>query len=261
MARGKNKKQPKKDKANKKGERHPFSRKEWFNIISPGAVQTKKAVGWTCCKRPQGTQVLADFLKGRVAEIAYSDITNSAKDVSKRIYSPIDEVQGSNCFTTFYKYELARDKISGMLRKRQSLIEVNCEVKTEDGVLLRVFVVVVSKKLPGQLRLNSYVKHTKAKFLRKKLIGELQAIGSKLKGDALVYDVLTETLQKKLEKVAGRVVPGCMLQIAKIKTVKRGAVDTKRLVEDFNAQQAQAGPTADDPALESVEAQNTLSQA
>lgn len=259
MSRGKNKKQPKKDKANKKGERHPFSRKEWFNIISPSAVQMKKPVGWTCCKKPQGTQVVSDFLKGRVAEMAYSDITGSSKDVAKRVYSVVDEVQGTNCFTTFYKYELGRDRISGMLRKRQSLVEVNCEVKTEDGVLLRVFVVVVSKKLPGQVRLNSYVKHTKARFLRKKLIAELQAIGAKQKGDLLVYDVLTETLQKRLEKVAARVVPGCMLQVAKIKTVKRGAVDAKRLVEDFHAQQAQA--EAVEGAPENPAAENALSKA
>lgn len=259
MARGKNKKQPKKDKTAKKGDRHPFSRKEWFNVISPGAVATKKPVGWTCCKKPQGTQVLSELLKGRVAEMAYSDITGQAKDVSKRIHATIEEIQGANCFTNFYKYELARDKIYGMLRKRQTLIEVNTDVKTEDGVMLRVFVIVVSKKQPGQVRLNSYVKHTRAKFLRKKLIAEIQSLASKSKADPLVYDALTDNLQKKLEKVAIKVVPGCMLQVAKIKTVKRGIVDVKKLVEDFNPQIAEEA--ADAPTAENPEAQNLLSQA
>ena len=257
MARGKNKKQPKKDKS-KKGDRHTFARKEWFNIISPAAVSIKKPVGWTCCKRAQGTQIISDFLKGRVAEMAYSDITGSSKDVSKRIYSTVDEVQGANCFTNFYGYELARDKISGMLRKRQSLIEVNTDVKTEDGVTLRVFVIVVSRKLPTQVRLNSYVKHTKAKFMRKKLIAEIQAVASKTRANAIVYDTLTENLQKRLEKIATRVVPGCALQITKIKTIKRGVVDVKKLVEDYTP--AVAEVPAADVAPENVEAQNVLSK-
>lgn len=259
MARGKNKKQPKKDKAGKKGERHPFARKEWFNIISPGALAVKKPVGWTCCKKPQGTQVLSDLLKGRVAEMAYSDVTNQAKDVSKRIYATVEEIQGANCFTNFYKYELARDKIYGMLRKRQTLVEVNTDVKSEDGVMLRVFVVVVSKKQPGQVRLNSYIKHTRAKFLRKKLIAEIQAVAGKTKADLLVYDALTDNLQKKLEKVAGKVVPGCMLQVAKIKTVKRGIVDVKKLVEDYNPQPVEAAGA--DKTEENPEAKNLLSVA
>lgn len=233
MSKGKNKKVPKKDKANKKGEKHPFSRKEWYNLISPAAVQTKKPIGWTCCKKPQGTQVVSDFLKGRIAEMAYSDITGNSKDVCKRLHVIVDEIQGANCFTNFYKYELTRDKISGMLRKRQTLIEINTEVKSEDGTILRVFLVVVSKKLPNQTKLNSYVKHSVCKILRKKMIPEIQSLASKSKCDNFIYDVLTESLQKKLEKLAVKVIPGCMLQVIKIKCVKRGVVDTKKLTEDF----------------------------
>lgn len=254
MAKGKNKKNPKKDKAGKKGERHPFARKEWFKIIAPAATHNKKPVGWTCCKKPQGTQVVADFLQGRVAEITYADINNEPKDLPRRIHCIVDEIQGTNCFTNFYKYELARDKISAMLRKRQTLIEVNSEIKTEDGNIFRIFIVAVSSRQQRQVKLNSYIKHSQVKLLRKRLIKEVQDLAAKAKSDAFIYDVLTNKLQGDLQKLAQKLVPDCKLQIAKIKTIKRSAVDTKKLVEDFKAE----GDTK--KIDESPDAQNTLSK-
>ena len=255
MAKGKNKKLPRKDKQKQRGDRHPFSRKEWFNVISPGAVQTRQPIGWTCCKKPQGTQVVSDFLKGRIAEMTYADITNSATDVSKHVYGIVDEVSGSNCFTNFYRYELSSDKISGMIRKRQTLIEVNCEVKTSDGIVLRIFVVIVSNRQENQKKLNSYVKMARVKLLRKKLVAELQAIAAKQKSDSIVYDTLTGALQKNLEKIIVKIIPNAKLEVSKIKTVKRGTVDTKKLVEDYNTE-----IPAENAKKESPDAQNTLSK-
>ena len=74
MAKGKNKRVPRKGK-NRRNEKHTFSKKVWFKLISPSALKKNITVGWTCCKRPQGTEVVSDFLKGRVAEICYADIT------------------------------------------------------------------------------------------------------------------------------------------------------------------------------------------
>lgn len=255
MAKGKNKKIVKKEKQKQRGDRHPFSRKEWFNVISPAVVQKRKPIGWTCCKKPQGTQVVSDFLKGRIAEMTFADVTDTAADVPKRIHAIVDEVVGQNCFTNFYKFELARDKISMMLRKRQTLVEVNCEVKCADGVTLRVFLVVVSNRQENQRKLNSYIKAARVKLLRKKLTADIQAYGSKLKADNFVYDVLTNTLHKELEKSTHKIVPHAKLEIAKIKTIKRGAVDTKKLVEEY-----QAEAPADKQKAESPEAQNLLSK-
>lgn len=260
MAKGKNKKIPRKEKTSKKGERHTFARKEWFNIISPACVQIKKPIGWTCCKKPQGTQVVSDFLKGRIAELTYADVTSSHLDVPKKISSIVDEVQGSNCFTSFYKYELARDKISGMLRKRQTLVEINAEAKTEDGIVVRVFLVVVSNRVEGQVKLNTYIKHAKVKLLRKKMTAEVQKLAAKAKLDNFIYDILTEKLVKDLQAEAVKIVPGCKLQIAKVKTVKRGIVDTKKLVEDLvKVEAAKDTEGAKDKTEENPEAKNKLS--
>ena len=75
-------------------------------------------VGWTCCKKPTGTEVVSDFLKGRVAEICYADITMEANDVSKKVKMIVDEIHGRICATSFYSFELSRDIVFEKLKKR-----------------------------------------------------------------------------------------------------------------------------------------------
>lgn len=53
MAKGKSKRVPKRGK--RRNEKHAFSKKEWYQIISPSAVKKNVTIGWTCCNKPQGT--------------------------------------------------------------------------------------------------------------------------------------------------------------------------------------------------------------
>lgn len=56
MAKGKNKKISRKDQKRKKNDKHSFAKKEWFQLISPAAVKKTLPIGWTCCRRAQGTE-------------------------------------------------------------------------------------------------------------------------------------------------------------------------------------------------------------
>ena len=257
MAKGKNKKLSKKGKIVKKGEKHPFTKKEWFSVIAPAALRESKSVGWTCCKKPTGTQMVSDFLKNRVAEMSYADITNSAKDVAKRIRVQIEEIQGSSCFTSFYSYELAREKIAAMLKKRQTLIEVVSEVKTTDGVIFRIFLYAVTTKSRNQVKLNSYAKSSKVRALRKRLFAELAAQASTLTSKNFIHEVVSEALNANLEKAANDVIPGVKLQIGKLKIAKRGNVEFTKAVETVEPTQAVGG---DKKRKENPDAQNLLSK-
>jgi small subunit ribosomal protein S3Ae len=257
MAKGKNKKLSKKGKIVKKGEKHPFTKKEWFNVIAPAALRESKSIGWTCCKKPTGTQIVSDFLKNRVAEMSYADLTNSAADVSKRIKLLVEDIQGSSCFTSFHSFELSRDKISAMLKKRQTLVEIVTEVKTSDGVVFRIFVVAVTNRRQGQLKLNSYAKSSKVRLLRKRLTTDLLAHSAKLSSANLIHEVVSQTINSKLEKAATEVIPGVKLQIGKLKIVKRGNVDMVRATEEVKAQVAVGN---DNKRKENPDAQNVLSK-
>jgi small subunit ribosomal protein S3Ae len=257
MAKGKNKKLSKKGKIVKKGEKHPFTKKEWFSVIAPAALRDSKSIGWTCCKKPTGTQIVSDFLKNRVAEMSYADITNSANDVSKRIKVLVEDIQGSSCFTSFHSFELSRDKISAMIKKRQTLVEIVNEIKTNDGVVFRIFLVAVTTRRQGQLKLNSFAKSSKVRLLRKKLTNELNLHASKLSSANLIHEIVSQTINAKLEKAATEVIPGVKLQIGKLKIVKRGNVDMVRATEEVKAQVAAGAETK---RKENPEAQNILSK-
>ena len=256
MAKGKNKKISKKAKTAKRGEKHPFLKKEWFTLISPAALKKTVPVGWTVCKKPTGTQVVSDFLRGRVAEISYADITDNARDVCKKVKMVVDEISGNICATSFYGFELSKEKIFAMLKKRQTLIEVYSDVKCADGVVLRIFLVLTTSRKPNQVRLNSYATHSTVRVLRKKLVSELLSYTITQSSDNFAYEAISGVLGTKLEKSASEVIPEVQLQITKVKTVKRGNVDLSKVLVDA---QANIKATGEAKIEERPEAQNLIS--
>ena len=150
----------------------------------------------------------------------------------KKIKIIVDEIHGKNCATSFYGFELSRDAIMERLKKRQSLIEVYTDVKCVDGNIYRVFVMINTNRRPNQLKVNSYAKQSKIKLVRKKLIAELQAYGADKKSDTFAFEIITSSVNTLLEKVANTVIPGCKLQVYKMKTVKRGNVDMQKLLKE-----------------------------
>lgn len=241
MAKGKNKQISKKGKTAKKGDRHPFTKKEWFQVMAPPALKESKQVGWTCCKKPTGTQIVSDFLKQRVAEISLADITDNGKDVIKKIKIHFDDVIGNSCFTSFYQYELCREKIAAMLKKRQSLIEVVTEVKTKEGVIFRVIVVAVTSKRHGQQKINSYAQSSKVRLFRKKVAAELVKLALEKSANDFAHEIITDVINPKIEQVGGKVIPGIKMTIAKLKISKKNQTDIRHNPETFSAPIAAVG--------------------
>ena len=52
-----------------------------------------------------------------------------------------DDVQGKNCLCSFYGMSLTSDKLKGVVKKWQSLIECYVDAKTTDGYIVRVGVI------------------------------------------------------------------------------------------------------------------------
>ena len=55
--------------------------------------------------------------------------------------------------------DFTTDKLRSLVRKWQTLIEAQVDVKTTDGYLLRMFAIAFTKKRPGQVRLVSACHH------------------------------------------------------------------------------------------------------
>merc|ERR1712060_781469 len=71
---------------------------------------------------------------------------NDAERSFRKFKLIVEDVQGKNCLTTFYGMNLTTDKLRPMVKKWQTLIEGNVDVKTTDGYMLRVFCIGFTRK-------------------------------------------------------------------------------------------------------------------
>merc|ERR1711978_78009 len=110
----------------------------------------------------------------------------------------VEDVQGKNCLTTFYGMNLTTDKLRSMVKKWQTLIEGNVDVKTTDGFLLRLFCIGFTKKRPNQLKKTSYAQATKVRAIRRKMVeimarevssNDLKEVVNKLIPDSIGRDI------------------------------------------------------------------------
>merc|ERR1719420_1023019 len=63
--------------------------------------------------------------------------------------------------------DFTTDKLRSLVRKWQSLIEANVDVKTVDGYVLRCFCIGFTKKRPFQIRKTSYAQSAQIRAIRK----------------------------------------------------------------------------------------------
>merc|ERR1719361_146662 len=94
-----------------------------------------------------------DGLKGRVYECALADLNND-ENAFRKFKLICEDVQGKYCYTNFHGMDITRDKLCSLVRKWQTLIEANVDVKTTDGYLLRIFAIGFTKKRNNQVKKN-----------------------------------------------------------------------------------------------------------
>jgi small subunit ribosomal protein S3Ae len=227
MAIGKNKKLGKKKGAKKKIQ-DPFLRKEWYDVKAP-APFTNRVVGKTCVTRTTGTKIATDSLKGRVVESSLADL-NSNQDAWRKVKLCIEDIQGKTCLTNFHGMDMTRDKVCQFIRKWQTLIDAHCEVKTQDGYVLRVFVVAFTGKQSTQARKTSYAQHQQIKAIRKKIVEIInkEASSSNL-SDLVAKFNHVDQFPKMITKACQFIYPLSGAIIKKVKTLKKPKFDIVRL--------------------------------
>jgi len=168
MAVGKNKRLSKGKKGKGKKIVDPFTKKEWYDIKAPSNF-TARTCGKTPVTRTTGTKIASEMLKGRVFDICLADLNKDEDQAYRKIKLQCEEVQGSACLTQFYGLEFTTDKLRSMVRKWQSLIECNVDVKTTDGYVMRLFCIGFTKKRQNQLKKTCYANSSQQKLIRKKM--------------------------------------------------------------------------------------------
>jgi small subunit ribosomal protein S3Ae len=232
MAIGKNKRLTKGGKkGGKKKVADPFSKKDWYDVKVPANFDTR-TIGRTLVTRTTGTKIASDALKGRVFEASLGDLIKLDDEDSHRKFKLIcEDVQGRHCLTNFHGMDMTTDRLRMLVKKWQTLIEAQADIRTSDGYLLRVFCIGFTMKMRGQIRKTNYAQHTQIKTIRKKMIEIMtrDIAGSELK--EVVSKLIPNSIGIEIEKVCRGIYPLQNVMVRKVKVIKKPKFDVARLME------------------------------
>jgi len=231
MAYGKNKGM---SKGGKKGAKKkavdPFTKKEWYTVKAPSMFE-KRDVGHTLVNRTQGTRIASDGLKHRVYEVSLGDL-NKTDEAYRKFKLVCEDVQGKHCLTNFHGMDFTRDKICSMVRKWQTTIEANIQVKTQDGYTLRVFVIAFTKRAGQQQRKKTaYAQSAKVRQIRAKMVEIVQKEFSSVDLKQVVNKLIIDSAAKEIEKSASSIYPLHDVYIRKVKVLRKPKFDLNKLME------------------------------
>mmetsp|Transcript_2717 Transcript_2717/g.7055 ORF Transcript_2717/g.7055 Transcript_2717/m.7055 type:complete len:271 (-) Transcript_2717:125-937(-) len=263
MTVGKNKRLTKSKKGGKKKASDPFLKKEWYEIKAP-SMFSQRLAGKTLVTRTQGTKVASDALKGRVFEFSLADLNKDEDQAFRKIKLVCEDVQGYNCLTNFHGMDMTRDKLASLIKKWQSLIEGNVDVKTTDGYTVRMFCIAFTTKMPNQVAKFCYANSAQVRAIRKKMVDIMRDEAGKCDLKDLVLKLVPEFMGNEIDKACQGIFPLQNVFIRKVKVLKKPKFDIVKLMElhtdaDDKPDAGTAVPRPDDddaaaaaPATESV---------
>ena len=255
MTVGKNKGLAKKGgKGIKKADRHAFTKKEWFKLITAPTFGNPKPAGWVPGNTTIGKRRAEENVMGRVCEVAYTDINESSKFYWRKVKMEVEKVEGGSLYTSFNGMSVTRERIMSLLKKRQTLIEVFADVKTNDNYILRVFVLLCTRPVQGQKKINSYAKSSEVRKIRKLVIKVLTEKASKESIDSFANNILSDSIPETLIKEASRIYPIRVCIVTKVKVLKKSKIDVGKLVEESQTKKVEVVTT------DSAQTQNVLSK-
>jgi len=230
MAVGKNKRLTKGKKGLKKKVGDIFLKKEWYDVKAPSMFASRQA-GKTLVTKTTGTKIASEQLLGRICEANLGDLNQDADQGFRKIQLEILDTQGRNCLTDFYGMDMTRDKLCSLIRKWQTLIEAQAEVKTADGYILRLFCIAFTKRQPNSTKSNCYARASQIKRIRAKMVEIMQAEAAKVQLRDLVKRFIAESIGKEIERQGSNVYPLKDVYIRKAKLIKKPKFDLNKLME------------------------------
>merc|ERR1712055_1013641 len=118
-----------------------------------------------------------------------------------------------------------------MVKKWQTLIEGNVDVKTTDGFLLRLFCIGFTKKRPNQLKKTCYAQHTKVRGIRKKMVEIMTREVSSNDLKEVVSKLIPDSIGRDIEKACQGIFPLHDVFVRKVKILKKPKLDISKLMD------------------------------
>merc|ERR1712188_290389 len=230
MAVGKNKRLTKGKKGSKKKLIDPFTTKDWYDIKAPSIFQ-KPICGKTLITRTKGTKIASEGLKGSQVEVSLGDLQNNEDDAYRKIRLRIEDIQGKQVLCNFWGMDFTTDELRSLVRKWQSLIEANVDVKTVDGYVLRCFCIGFTKKRQFQIRKTSYAQSAQIRAIRKKMVDIMTKEVASCDLIKAVEKFVPEFIGKDIMKACEGIYPLQNVFIRKVKILKAPKFDPAKLAE------------------------------
>merc|ERR1739849_22780 len=196
-------------------------------------------------------------------EVPYGDIQlqEHTQFHYKKVRMQVEEVKGSTLYTSFYGINIIREKLYNYLRKRMTLIDVVADVKTQDGYILRTLITTFTAKKLGQVKSNTYAKHSQVRAIRKAFVKYITRRASTSTIGDFAQNVINEDISQKLLDKGKKIYPLSHVLLRKVKVLKKAKVDINKLISDANAKKDESNvgkKGAENVAVEAQEAKNTL---
>eukprot|EP00331_Platyophrya_macrostoma_P001903 CAMPEP_0176424694 /NCGR_PEP_ID=MMETSP0127-20121128/10974_1 /TAXON_ID=938130 /ORGANISM="Platyophrya macrostoma, Strain WH" /LENGTH=261 /DNA_ID=CAMNT_0017805769 /DNA_START=34 /DNA_END=819 /DNA_ORIENTATION=- len=231
MAVGKNKRVSKGGKkGSKKKAVETMARKEWYDVVAPANFKTRQFTK-TICNKTQAMRLASTSLMGRVYEGCLADLNEGAdKDMPfRKVKFAVQDIRGRNLLTQFHGMDLTADRVRSLVQKWGSLIENVVEAKTNDGYVMRLFVIAFTRRQKGQLTKNTYAKTRLEKWARFRMTNMIQKTFAKLDINQAVTQLTQDVLSDALFKRCNPILPLRDVKIRKVKVIRTPKVDIPAL--------------------------------
>jgi small subunit ribosomal protein S3Ae len=162
------------------------------------------------------------------------DFANNEAMAYRKIKLCVEDVQGFNCLLNFHGMDMTRDKLCSLIRKWQSLIEAQVEVRTVDGYYLRIFAIAFTKKQANQaVKSTCYAQAGQIRKIRKKMFEIMTEEASKCDLKELVQKLISspDSIGTEIEKKCQSIFPLQNVFIRKVKILKKPRFDLTKLME------------------------------
>merc|ERR1711909_249426 len=122
-------------------------------------------------------------------------------------------------------------KLRSMVKKWQTLIEGDVDVKTTWGYMLRVFCIGFTRKQEMSTKKTCYAQSAQVKNIRKKMVDIIQREVGTTDLKEVVNKLIPDSIARDIEKACQGIYPLHDVHIRKVKVMKRPRFDLGKLLE------------------------------
>merc|ERR1712048_1257364 len=204
--------------------------KHKYEVRAPSYFPVRN-VGNTIVTKTIGNKIASDNLKGRVVPVCLADLKADEEEAHRIIKLRVEDVQDRRVLTNFYGMQLTTDKLRSLVRKWQTLIEVDIDVKTTDGYVLRVFVIAFTAKRPNAAKKTYYAQASQVRQIRKKICDIVRHNVSSTELKKLVDKFVHNMIEKQIEVSTRSIYPLTNIHVRKVKVLKTPKFDLIKLMD------------------------------